>query len=209
VFGKYGTASVTVLSIKEFLFAMELSVMLASKELPATSTDDSVRPNDIVSMQFSTPASITIRRPMRSHKVDLVEKKKHLNFHVSVFEGISDLLVYFPDLDTKPILPNVDLPVIPYVSPNLVEIADPSFVVCPFDLGISIELCRSGPNVKLVISDKIDPPMVGPLDDLSDAAFDEFVSSLPDCMLCDSDNDSASKNETIDPESKPGNIEAS
>jgi hypothetical protein len=61
LFGRYAAASITLLRIREFLFAMELSVMLLSEELPA-SIDDSLQPNDVVSMQFSTPASITIRQ---------------------------------------------------------------------------------------------------------------------------------------------------
>lgn len=59
-----------------------------------------------------------------------------------------------------------------------------------------------------IIYDVIDPLVACPLDDLFDATFDEFVPSLPDCMLSNSDDGSASKDETTNPESKLGNIEA-
>ena len=42
MFEKYGAASKSVLHIRDILFAMELSIMLVSKEFAAASTNDSV-----------------------------------------------------------------------------------------------------------------------------------------------------------------------
>ena len=71
--------------------------------------------------------------------MDLIEKRKRLDFLVLVSERTSDLPVYLLDLDTKPIMPNVNFSVIPCVTPDLIEIADLGFVVCPFNLGIVAE----------------------------------------------------------------------
>jgi hypothetical protein len=51
--------------------------------------------------------------------------------------------------------------------------------------------------------------VASPLDDLLDATFDEFVPSVPDCMLSDYDDGGASDDEANIPESNPGNAEAS
>lgn len=218
--------------------------MVSSEELPPALTDDSIRPTDVVSMQFSTPASITIRRPSRSPGADRVEKKECLEYPTLVSEGTSDQSECVTRCN----------------SPGVVEIPDLSFVKCPFDLGVSADLRRSNLDVKLAIanyiehpmlsakvtdtviadsidhvvttddisvatgegldpvvtaddplhvsgdvidsqSDAIDPAVSGLLDDLPDTAFDEFVPSLPDCVLSDSDDGDSGKDDTTDPNS--------
>ena len=107
---------------------MELSILVPSDEL----LDEAVRPDEFVSMRFSTPTSITIRRPNRSLVVDSVSKKKCLNFPISLPKRSSDCEPAYS---------------------NVVEISDPGFVVCPFDLGISSDLRRKNiVDVKPVLS---------------------------------------------------------
>jgi hypothetical protein len=207
-----------------------------SEDLPAAPGDDYLRPSDVVSMQFSTPASITIRRPIRSPRVDPIEKKKRPDFPIETIDPPAcpvSAPLCLSDVDFKLVVSEVDLrvtgsvssdlvdppiacslspdlvdlPVARSLSPDLVEITDLGFVVCPFDLRISTELHRSSSDVKPNI--EINPPVPGPLDDLSDVAFDEFVPSLSDCVLSESVDGGASDDETANPESNPANTKAS
>jgi hypothetical protein len=59
------------------------------------------------------------------------------------------------------------------------------------------------------VNEVIDLLVAGLLDGFPNAVFDEFLPSLPDCVLSDYDDGSTSKEETTNPESKPGNTEAS
>jgi hypothetical protein len=229
IFANCDAASMFLLRIRKFSLAMEFSIVLPSEDLPDAPGDDSLRSSDFVSMQFSTPASITIRRPSRSPRVDVLEKKKRLDFPVSLSEGTSDLASCYAsvpmcnaDLDSKPVISEVDLPgsdlVVPSpakldlpgsrcVSPDLMEILDPGFVICPFDLGISADLRKNGPDVKPVVqcaelNGLADNAVPCPLDIIPDDAFDDFVPSVPDYELSDSDDGVASGDERCNLESR-------
>jgi hypothetical protein len=239
IFANCDAASMFLLRIRKFSLAMEFSIVLPSEDLPDAPGDDSLRSSDFVSMQFSTPASITIRRPSRSPRVDLLEKKKRLDFPVSLSEGTSDpascsasVPMCNADLDSKLVISEVDLPGLDLhgsdlhgsdlvvlspakldlpgsrcVSPDLMEILDPGFVICPFDLGISADLRKNGPNVKPVVqcaelNGLADNAVHGPLDIIPDDAFDDFVPSIPDYELSNSDDGAASGDERCNLESR-------
>jgi hypothetical protein len=67
---------------------MELSVVLSPDKLPQDANESR---SDVISMQFSIPASITIRRPSRSPRVESVEKNKRLEYALPTKEIIDPL----------------------------------------------------------------------------------------------------------------------
>jgi hypothetical protein len=242
--------------------AMELSIMLPDvvqppEALPDDCIDDSGRScnaGDVVSMQFNTPASITIRHPTRSPRVDLMEKRKRLEYPLVVSAETSDprsvhvsVPVALSNLDSapalfSPIVPEIDQPI---SSPDVREILDPGYVPCPFDLGISYILRKTGPDVKpfnlvglsdvpvksgrevthshvsklavdsaevvndagdaVNVSDAVAGDAVsGPLDEISDDAFNQFIPSVLDCELSDSDDGTLSEDGKSNKELEPG-----
>jgi hypothetical protein len=201
---------------------MELSVTVEDPKSPehkqlATSPVHDDCPDGVVSMRFSTPASITIRHPSRSPCVDLLEKKKRIIFGGSVEEIIDTLD------PTVLVLPGSEV----HVS-DVVEIADSGFVPDPFDLGIKADLRRRGladlkpskedflgsssgalsesdivpemdadvavtapltPDIPVAQNLTSDGSSYPPVDEhlLPDAALDFFRPSLPDCERIESD----------------------
>jgi hypothetical protein len=69
--------------------------------------------SNVILMQFNTPASITIRSYTQSFRVDFMEKKKRLEYHVPVSEETSNpmsvpifVFISLSSLDNKLVLSN-------------------------------------------------------------------------------------------------------
>jgi hypothetical protein len=123
------------------------------------------------------------------------------NLISSVFKP--DLPVSSPDLPVSSSdmpIKSLDLLVSCCPSPDVMEIPDLGFVVCPFNLGISADLRKNGPDVKpevqlAEVNGSTDNTVPGPFDIIPDEAFDEFVPSVHDCELSNSDDGTVSEDE--------------
>jgi hypothetical protein len=232
---------INLASFQGVSIAMELSVMFLDvvkppEDLPDDCVDDSGRTSntsDVVSMQFNTLASITMRRPTQSSRVDLMEKRKRPSVVLAETSNPTSVHVSIPvafsNLDIKttlfsPIVSEIDQPSSHCQSPDMYKIPEAGYVPYLFDLGISANLRKIGPDVKpfshvgmsevpvnvgreIIGSDvrlashvdvnklpvNASHAVTGFLDKIPDNAFDEFIMSIPDCELSDSDDGTLSE----------------
>jgi hypothetical protein len=135
---------------------MELSVVVEDPKslVPkphAISHAEDACSSDVVSMRFTTPTSIMIRRPSCSPRVDFSEKKKWIVFDVGAAEERAEIV---DALDPAVVV----LPSSEIRMPDVTEILDPGYILDPYHLGISAYFRSKKVNLKPSIDSLSDLP---------------------------------------------------